>query len=216
MWIWQHNNWPSFSWDEQKLVPFLRSVRQQEGILQGKAIATNADDPQSQQTLDTLLQNIISSSAIEGEQLNAESVRSSLAKRLKIKSEIKHPVTDKSEGLAVIMMDVMQHAQHEVRLNRLLVWHAHLFPNSKADSHSFSRPQNIGQLRGDEPMQVISGRIDKPRVHFEAPPRDVLKLELDKFLAWFKMSQNESSLDPILRAALTHLWFITLHPFGAR
>ena len=209
MWIWQQPDWPNFTWQEQKLVPLLRAIRKLEGVLEGKSGFPDADNPESKQTLDTLLQNITSSSAIEGEQLNAQSVQSSLAKRLGISDATNYPVSDRSEGLASIMMDIMQHANHDVGLNRLCVWHLHMFPESDA----LHRPEHVGKLRGDDPMQVVSGRIDKPTVHFEAPPRTILEAELKAFLNWFKQSQKDESIDPIIRAALTHFWFITLHPF---
>ncbi|MBM7456002.1 Fic family protein [Oceanisphaera litoralis] len=208
-WIWQQPNWPLFSWSEAALAPRLRDVRLKSGVLTGKATANQPQD--SQQALDTLLQSIVASSAIENETLNVQSVRSSLARRLNVTEEHPYPVSEQSEGLAAMIVDAIQGYQQPLTLERLLQWHAWLFPDEAGmlAGHSLK----VGQLRGDEPMQVVSGRLDKPKVHFEAPPRDTLAAKLDQFIGWFNHSCNEQTLDPILRAALCHLWFVTLHPF---
>ncbi|BDU19084.1 hypothetical protein DYGSA30_05410 [Dyella sp. GSA-30] len=163
-----------------------------------------------QDELDTLLQNIITSSAIEGEQLNAASVRSSLARRLGVTTPNDGEATARSEGLAELMLDVTQHHQAPLDLPRLLHWHQWLFPQQQT-----LLPQRIrvGSLRGEEPMQVVSGRIDRPVIHFVAPPRDGLEQQVDAFLAWFARSRSDTALDPMLRAGVAHFWFVTLHPF---
>lgn len=208
-WIWQQPNWPFFSWSEAVIAPPLRDVRLKSGVLIGKATANQSQD--SQQALDTLLQSIVASSAIENETLNVQSVRSSLARRLNVTEEHPYPVSERSEGLAAMMTDAILDYQQPLTQERLSQWHVWLFP----DEAGFvtSRPKLIGQLRGDEPMQVVSGRLDKPRVHFEAPPRAKLEQEVLQFIDWFNRSRNEHTLDPILRAAICHLWFVTLHPF---
>ncbi|WP_417616575.1 Fic family protein [Oceanisphaera sp.] len=208
-WIWQQPSWPSFTWNEAIVAPRLRDVRLKSGVLIGKASVSQCQD--AQQALDTLLQSIVASSAIENETLNVQSVRSSLARRLKVTEEHPYPVSERSEGLAAMMVDAIQDYLHPLTLERLLQWHVWLFPDEAGmlTSHSL----RVGQLRGDEPMQVVSGRLDKPKVHFEAPPRDQLAAELEQFIDWFNHSRNEQTLDPILRAALCHLWFVTLHPF---
>ena len=209
IWIWQQPNWPSFTWNEAIVAPRLRDARLKSGVLIGKATASQRQDVQ--QALDTLLQGIVASSAIENETLNVQSVRSSLARRLKVTEEHPYPVSERSEGLAAMMVDAIQDYQQPLTRERLLQWHVWLFPDEAGilTSHSL----RVGQLRGDEPMQVVSGRLDKPKVHFEAPPRDKLAAELEQFIDWFNHSRNEQTLDPILRAALCHLWFVTLHPF---
>jgi len=161
-----------------------------------------------QNILDTLLQNIVTSSAIEGEQLNVGSVRSSLARRLGIHE---HGATNaRSEGLAELMLDTTQGYDQPLTLQRLFIWHQWLFPEN---SDMLAKPLLVGQLRDEAPMQVISGRIDKPTVHFEAPPRDGLENQLKAFLDWFAESQHVTELDPLLRAGIAHFWFVTLHPF---
>lgn len=208
-WIWQQPNWPAFTWNEELVAPRLRSTRLKSGILIGKASINSPKD--TQLALDTLLQSIVASSAIENETLNVQSVRSSLARRLNVTEEHPYPVSERSEGLAAMMVDAIQNHQQPLTQERLLQWHVWLFPD-EADTLSH-HSLKVGQLRGDEPMQVVSGRLDKPKVHFEAPPKDNLTAELEQFIDWFNHSLNQQALDPILRAALCHLWFVTLHPF---
>lgn len=207
-WIWQQPDWPNFYWQNRLIQPLLRAVRLKQGILLGKAGAVNGES-KPEAALDMLLQNIITSSAIEGEYLNAQSVRSSLAKRLGIKSTQPDPTSGRSEGLAAMMLDAISNPDHPLTLDRLLQWHRWLFSEA---GFSLQRIR-VGQLRDEEPMQVVSGRIDRPTVHFEAPPRDKLDNELDTFINWFNSSREDAALDPLLRAGICHFWFVTLHPF---
>lgn len=158
--------------------------------------------------LDTLLANIVHSSAIEGEKLNAFSVRSFLANKLGISEERPFPTTEQTDGLAEIMLDAVENLKAPLTLDRILYWHDRLFPAG----YTMFTAVIGGQLRGDAPMQVVSGRIDCPVVRFEAPQRAILDDELAQFIAWFNGSKQEASFDPLLRAAITHLWFVTLHP----
>jgi len=210
-WIWQLTDWPKFHWQDKTIQPLLREVRLKQGILIGKTGAVAQDIP-LESALDTLLQNIIASSAIEGEQLNVQSVRSSLAKRIGLHLKQPYPTTERSEGLAQMMLDAIYNLNTPLSLKRLQQWHKWLFP---ADTMSLLYPPiKAGQLRGADPMQVVSGRIDKPTVHYEAPPREQLEHELNTFIDWFnKKSVEEPAFDPLLRAAISHFWFITLHPF---
>ncbi len=208
-WIWQQADWPQFHWQEQIIQPLLRAVRLKQGVLLGKTGAVNAQIT-LESSLDTLLQNIIASSAIEGEQLNVQSVRSSLAKRIGLHLKQPYPTTERSEGLAQMMLDAIDNLDSPLSLERIQQWHQWLFPN---DSRSLLYSVRAGQLRGEEPMQVVSGRIDKPTVHFEAPPRAGLENELTQFINWFNQSLKEPMIDPLLRAAICHFWFVTIHPF---
>lgn len=206
-WIWQHPSWPAFTWNADQLAPVLRACSQAQGRLLGMLEAQGVD-ASAQSELDALLQNVITSSAIEGEQLNVGSVRSSLAKRLGLAAERR--VSPRSEGLAELMLDATQQHQRPLTLRRLLHWHQLLFPTSEA---LVTQTIGVGVLRGHEPMQVVSGRLDRPVVHFEAPPRDGLEQQLDGFFHWFQSSQSDATLDPLLRAGIAHFWFVTLHPF---
>lgn len=206
-WIWQQPDWPNFYWQTDTLALLLRSCTHAQGRLLGMTRAVDTDE-EAQNNLDAFLQNIITSSAIEGERLNAESVRSSLARRLGLADSGKP--SSRSEGLASLMLDATAAHAQPLTAQRLITWHSWLFPQD-----DFPLPSHIrtGQWRGEEPMQVVSGRVDRPRVHFEAPPRAGLEHQLDAFLEWFSMSRNDASLDPFLRAGITHFWFVTLHPF---
>ena len=203
-WIWQQADWPHFRWQDSEILPRLRHVQHRLGIL----IGSHSRLGNSDQTLDMLLANIISSSAIEGERLNAQSVRSSLARRLGGSETPSYPVSDRSEGLAAMMLDAIDNHEQPLTIERLYQWHRWLFP---ANEWSV-QPVNVGQLRGDEPMQVVSGRVDRPTVHFEAPPRAALDDQLAEFMLWFNQTRHDPTMDPLLRAAIIHFWFVTLHP----
>lgn len=209
-WIWQQPDWPDFNWQADRLTSLLRECVQAQGQLMGMAgSVSNALGAQAE--LDASLQNIVTSSAIEGEQLNVGSVRSSLAKRLGVALIDGDNVSQRSEGLAQLMLDATRRFAEPLSSERLLEWHRWLFPDQ--DTELTSRSLRVGALRGDEPMQVVSGRIDRPTVHFEAPPREGLEDQLEQFLQWFEASQHQTALDPMLRAGIAHFWFVTLHPF---
>ncbi len=203
-WIWQQADWPHFRWRDSEILPRLRHVQRRLGILIGSHSRLGNPD----QTLDTLLANIISSSAIEGERLNAQSVRSSLARRLGSSQTQSYPVSERSEGLAAMMLDAIDNHEQPLTIERLYQWHRWLFPVNEWSV----QPMNVGQLRGDEPMLVVSGRVDRPTVHFEAPPRAALDDQLAEFIPWFNQTQHDPTMDPLLRAAICHFWFVTLHP----
>lgn len=209
-WIWQQPDWPEFTWQAERLAPALRACVQAQGQLMGMA-GSVGHSLSAQSELDALLQNIVTSSAIEGEQLNVGSVRSSLARRLGLELLDGEKTSQRSEGLAQLMLDATQHYAEPLTLERLLDWHEWLFPEQ--DMALAARPIRVGALRGDDPMQVVSGRLDRPTVHFEAPPRLGLERQLEAFLQWFEGSRNDTTLDPLLRAGIAHFWFVTLHPF---
>lgn len=209
-WIWQQPDWPHFGWQAERLTPLLRDCAQAQGRLLGMAGAAGSE-LSAQSELDALLQNIVTSSAIEGEQLNVGSVRSSLARRLGLELDGDSQVSARSEGLAELMLDASQHFQQPLTLARLLHWHRLLFPAQEQDL--LPRRIRVGALRDDEPMQVVSGRLDRPTVHFEAPPRAGLEQQLAAFFDWFETSRSDVTLDPLLRAGIAHFWFVTLHPF---
>lgn len=217
-WIWQQDDWPNFRWDAESISARLREVTQLQGALSGKSGAISSVS-NSASTLDALLQNIVQSSAIEGEVVDAESVRSSLARRLGVKNAGLSSETAKSEGLADLLLDATRNHEEPLTLQRLYQWHHYLFP-AKLEGGFTLTDVAVGELRGDAPMQVVSGPHQKPIVHFEAPPKIAqnpgnknLQDQLQEFLAWLHDSKSDKTLDPILRAAQAHLWFVTLHPF---
>ncbi|RMU76437.1 Fic protein [Pseudomonas savastanoi pv. glycinea] len=207
LWIWQQPDWPHFNWSDERIAPLIRACAKAQGRLLGMSGVVSGD-AEMREGVDTLLQNIVTSSAIEGERLNVGSVRSSLARRLGIANNGKQP--PRSEGLAELVLDATRRHDQPLDLQRLYTWHRWLFP---AEDSFVSARILAGQLRSDEPMQVVSGRLDRPAVHFEAPPRAVLAQQLDDFLDWFAASQNDPGLDPFVRAGIAHFWFVTLHPF---
>jgi Fic family protein len=204
-WIWQQQQWPTFHWQSEIVLPVLRKTTLRQGELLGLNPPGNPA-----QALDTLLTNIVNSSAIEGERLNVQSLRSSLARRMGLSEVSVYPVSQRSEGLAELMLEAVTTLQTPLKLDTLFRWHALLFPEP-----GLLQPVSAGQLRQDDdgPMQVVSGRIDRPRVHFEAPPAIKLEAELTRFVDWFNASLSDSALDPLIRAGLCHLYLITLHPF---
>lgn len=208
-WIWQHEDWPHFCWQDRQLLPKLRQVHRNLGLLQGLHLsAHNTTLAHQTHALDTLLANVVASSAIENQQLNSQSLRASLACRLGIVEQSPYPTSVRSEGLAAMIVDAISNDE-QLTLERLLQWHRWLFPADDRRSHQI----RVGQLRGDEPMQVISGARDRLTVHFEAPPREGLGQALATFIDWFRTSLDDPCLDPLLRAAISHIWFVTLHPF---
>ena len=208
IWIWQQDTWPAFTWQESELVKILREITQLQGKLLGRSAAVGESQSIKSQ-MEALLDNAINTSAIEGEKLNVESVRSSLALRLGIDQAGLTPGTPQTDGLADVLMDATRHPNESLTLDRLFRWHAWLFPHG----HEGLTPIRVGELRGEDPMQVVSGPVGKSKIHFEAPPRDNLEMELSQFLDWFDQSQAQVDLDPLVRAGVAHLWFVTLHPF---
>lgn len=204
-WIWQYPKWPEFTWEGEQLQPLLRRAYDHLGQLKGKMSSVAG---QQEFTLDALLTNIVASSAIENEKVDVNAVRSSLARQLKIDDNRPIKVSAQSEGLANIMRDAVTAWQQPLTLTTLLQWHSWLFQGQG----SLMQKIAPGQLRGEAPMQIVSGPLLKPRVHFQAPPKEVLEAELEIFIQWFNESETGSA-DPLIRAAIAHLWFVTIHPF---
>jgi Fic family protein len=205
-WIWQRREWPLFQWREDVLEARLATVSQLQGELLNGAIA--AGSPVDTE-LDALLENIIQSSAIEGEVLDTGSVRSSLARRLGTPEGGLPEVSARYEGLVELQLDATHNHRQALTLERLLEWHGLLFPPDESRLADLA----VGNLRGPDVMQVVSGPVHKRVVHYEAPPREGLEKRVENFLRWLQSSQNEEQLPPVLRAAIAHLWFVTLHPF---
>jgi Fic family protein len=208
-WIWQHPQWPHFTWRPEALAPLLRQVTLAQGELLGRAGSSDAA-LQAEFSLDALLRNIVDSSSIEGESLNVASVRSSLARRLGLEEKATAAPVARGEGLARIIWDATTNLEAPLDATRLLQWHQWLFAG---DDGFLGGRIRVGAWRGLATMQVVSGRVDKPVVHFEAPPREGLEAGIAEFLAWFDGSRGDATLDPLLRAAIAHFWFVTLHPF---
>ena len=205
--IWQQTDWPTWSYDATTLSILLANAHQAQGRLLGK-MQSLGFGVQQQTCLQVLTDDVLKTSEIEGEFLRPELVRSSVAKRLGIDIGGLSDSDRTVDGIVDIVMDATSNHAHDLSLDRLLSWHAALFPLGYSGIHKIS----AGQLRDDRlgPMQVISGAIGREKVHFEAPPASCLRSEITQFLNWFNASQ---SLDPYLKAGIAHLWFVTIHPF---
>jgi Fic family protein len=207
MYIHELDDWRRFHWDWQRLAESLASVRHRQGILIGHMKALGFD-LQQEAVLQTLTSDVLKSSDIEGEKLDAAQVRSSLARRLGIDIGALTPADRNVEGVVEMMLDATRHYDQPLTAERLFAWHASLFPTG----HSGMTKIRAGAWRDDStgPMQVVSGPLGKEHVHFEAPKADRLDAEMRGFLDWF---ETESGIDPVLKAGIAHLWFITIHPF---
>ena len=207
MWMHEHQNWPHFTWDADALASKLAERRHRQGRLLGRMEGLGLE-LQREANLSTLTHDVVKSSAIEGEKLNPEEVRSSIARRLGIDMARLIPAGRDVEGLVDMMLDATQHFSKPLTKGRLFDWHAALFPTGRSGMHRIT----VGGWRTLEagPMQVVSGPIGKETVHFEAPSADRLEDEMQAFFAWFA---NRDDIDPILKAGIAHLWFVTIHPF---
>jgi len=207
MWIYEHQNWPEFTWNADKLASKLADIRHRQGKLLGRMEGLGFELKQ-EASLTTLTSDVVKSSAIEGETLNAEEVRSSIARRLGIELAGLIPASRDVEGIVEMMLDATQKFSSPLTSERLFDWHAALFPTGRSGMHKIT----VGDWRKPEagPMQVVSGPAGKEKVHFEAPSADNLEKEMKAFLTWF---EKQDGTDPVLRAGIAHLWFVTIHPF---
>ncbi len=207
-WIWEDKDWPNFTWDHGKLQPALSEARQLQGKLLGMMQSFN-EDTREHQSLQAMMDEMITTSAIEGSVIDRDSVRSSIYQRLGINhSGIQSKPDRYVEGLLDIMLDAADNYEQDLELNRLSRWHAALFPTGYSGISKIL----IGQLRGEGDMEIISGRGNKLTVHYLAPPRQGLEAALEVFLQWFN-HESYHKVDGIVRAAIAHLWFEKLHPF---
>ena len=207
MYIHELKGWPRFHWSSDKLAEPLASVRHRQGRLIGHMEALGFD-LQQEAVLQTLTSDVLKSSEIEGEKLDAEQVRSSIARRLGMDIGALKPADRNVEGVVEMMMDATRHYDQPLTTERLFGWHASLFATGRSGMTRIS----AGAWRDDStgPMQVVSGPIGNERVHFEAPKADRLAGEMGSFLAWF---EGHDPSDSVLTAGLAHLWFVTIHPF---
>lgn len=206
MWIWQQPDWPRFRWDRGALAPMLARAR----LAQGKVLgATRLLD--ANLTLEAvaaiLVEDGVTTSAIEGERLDLDAVRSSVVRHLGLPTAGLPAPPRAVDGLIEVLLDATRDFGSSLTTERLSGWQAALFPTGYSGLHQI----RTGMLRGDEPMQVVSGSMGREHMHFIAPPRDGLESELENFLAWF--NTPPADLDGLIRAGLAHLWFVTLHPF---
>lgn len=205
--IHQLKNWPQFDWDQKKLVMLLASVHHNQGRLVGRMEALGFD-LRAEATLRTLTLDVIKNSEIENQILDSDQVRSSIARRLGMNIAGLVRSDRNVEGVVEMMLDATQQFDAPLTKERLLNWHAALFPTGRSGMRFIT----VGDWRDDKqgPMQVVSGPLGRERVHFEAPDANRIEKEMKKFLMWFN---KEKIIDPVLKAGIAHLWFVTLHPF---
>ena len=202
--IYQYKQWPNFTWDEKQVGNILGKVRHLQGKIFGQM--SNIGFTLKEETyLSTLTLDVLKTSEIEGEILNYEQVRSSIAQKLGIKtSEIVHVGRD-VEGVVEMMLDATRNYDKTLTNERLFGWHASLFPTGYSGMHKIE----IGCYRKGE-MQVVSGPMGKEKVHFQAPHHDKVQKEMNALLDWIN---NEKEIDLVIKSAIVHFWFIIIHPF---
>lgn len=205
--IHQLNQWPNFTWNNDEIVNLLSEVRNLQGRLIGK-MESLGFDLRNEALLDTFTLDVLKSSEIEGEYLNPEQVRSSIARRLGM--EIAGSVeSDRNvEGIVEMMLDATQNCFKPMTAERLFNWHAALFPTGRSGMYKII----VADWRRDTtgPMQVVSGALGKEKVHFEAPDSIRIEKEMNQFLDWLN---NNQGIDLVIKASIAHLWFLTIHPF---
>ncbi len=206
--IWQTKFWPGLKWDSAKLLKPLGNIRFSQGALITQIKELGFEIQQTARA-DVLVEEALKTSAIEGEKLDPDAVRSSVGRRLGLPDAGLKEVSDqKVEGLVEILLDATISYSKKMTPERIWGWHAALFPTGYSGMVKIS----AGRWRDDSkgPMQVISGPIGQEKVHFEAPPAKKLDKEMQTFLSWIN---EKSQLDGIIRAGLAHIWFVTIHPF---
>lgn len=207
LYIHQLSGWPKIYWDQEHIASLLAQVRHEQGRLVGRVEGLGFS-LRLEAELKTLTLDVLKSSEIEGEILDAKQVRSSVARRLGLDIGGLEPVDRHVEGLVEMMLDATRRYQEPLSKERLFDWHAAMFPAGRSGMSKIT----VGAWRTDlaGPMQVVSGPLGKEKVHFEAPAASRVDREIELFLNWLN---GDSDSDPVLKAALTHLWFVTIHPF---
>ncbi|MDB2439921.1 Fic family protein [Hellea sp.] len=207
MYIHETKTWPTFTWRESKVAEILARVRHKQGRLVGRMEGLGFN-LRREATLYTLTEDVLKSSEIEGEDLDKDQVRSSIARRLGMDIAGLVPADRHVEGVVEMMLDATQQYLEDLTKERFFAWHAALFPTGYSGLIKIT----VADWRNDKegPMQVVSGPMGKEVVHYEAPAAERIKNEIQYFLKWFNGPPDG---DPVLRAAISHLWFVTIHPF---
>src|SRR5665647_1576670 len=202
--IYEYKNWTDFSWQDKVINVVFGEVRHMQGRIIGQMNALGFSDKE-EATLTALTLDVVKSSEIEGESLNYEQVRSSIARRLGINIAGLIPSNRHIEGVVEMMLDATQLYNSPLTEIRLFGWHAALFPTGYSGPYKIE----VGRYRTGD-MQVVSGAMGKEKVHYQAVSPELVKTEMDKFLDWLN---NDNAHDPVLKAAIAHFWFIIIHPF---
>ncbi len=202
--IYQHKDWTNFTWNDSAINNIFGEVRHLQGEISGymKAIGFSTKE---EATLSTLTLDVVKSSEIEGEYLNYQQVRSSIARRLGIETAGLSIVNKNVEGIVNMMLDATQNFRNSLTEDRLFSWHSALFPSGYSEMHKIE----VARYRTGE-MQVVSGAMGKEKIHYQAINPKNVKSEMNKFLNWFN---HNNTIDPVFKAAIAHFWFIIIHPF---
>ncbi len=205
--IWQQSDWPHWRYDLQRLTGLLAQVHHTQGHLLGRMHGLGLG-LRNQATLQVLTEDVLKTSEIEGEHLNPDTVRSSIARRLGVDIGALAPADRHVDGVVDMVLDATSHFAQRLTAKRLFGWHAALFPTG----YSGMAAIRTGRWRNDAsgPMQVVSGPAGRQKVHYEAPAAHLLNAEMSDFIRWFNVYQEH---DPFVKAGLAHLWFVTIHPF---
>ena len=207
MYIWEYRDWPDLTWDSGHLAALLGQASREQGRLLGRMQDLGFDLRREAQ-LNTLTEDVVRSSEIEGEKLDSDQVRSSIARRLGMDVGGLVPADRDVEGIVEMMLDATTNYAQPLTADRLFGWHAALFPTGRSGLEKIT----VGNGRDDSggPMQVVSGPNGRQKVHYEAPPAARVQEDMDRFLSWF---EAPGKIDPLLIAGLAHVWFVTIHPF---
>ena len=215
--VWQRNDWPHWVYDHKRLAPLLAQLHLKQGYLLGRMHDLGLD-LRNQATLRILTEDVLKTSEIEGETLKLDSVRSSIARRLGVDIGALAPADRHVDGVVDMVLDATRGHNIPLTTERLFGWHAAMFPTGRSSLTKI----RVGQWRDDAqgPMQVVSGPMHRQKVHYEAPPAVLLDAEMGNFLNWFNLDNFrvnkltvDSQDDPVVKAGLAHLWFVTVHPF---
>jgi len=202
--IWQKETWPQFHWDLEVVIPFLSRAKLAQGNILGNIDAFNLKEQG-----DLFVEEVLTTSAIEGEMLDPNTVRSSVARRLGLPTAGLPDITAQSEGLVTMLLDATKNFSQPMTREWLCGWQAALFPTG----YSGMFKVRTGTWRDSlHPMQVVSGSMGKERVHYEAPPANMIEAEMDRFMTWW--NSPPESMDGLIRAGISHFWLVTIHPFA--
>ncbi len=204
--IWQHKNWPKLTWKSGSLLPLVSEARKAQGVLlaQVKSLGFKLE---GEAEANILTEEAIKTSAIEGERLNPEAVRSSVARHLGLSSAGLTSQTRSVDGLVEVLLDATRNYNKPLTAARMKGWQAGFFPTGYSGFHKI----RVGKWRGREPMRVVSGPAGREKIHYEAPPGEKVEKEMRQFFSWWSSSLKTE--DGLLRAGLAHFYFVTIHPF---
>ena len=207
VYIYQRSGWPEFRWDNERVFAMLAEVRHRQGRWIGR-MESMGFSLRNQAELSTLTEDVLKTSEIEGERLQTDQVRSSIARRMGLEIAAAMPADRHVDGVVEMLLDATRQYDRSLTEDRILAWQAALFPSG----FSGLRRIRVGAWGNQDsgPMQVVSGPVGREKVHFEAPDAQVIPQEMARFLAWFNAPE---AVDPVLKSALAHLWFVTIHPF---